>query len=88
MFVRTQDTANPAVGEPVPIQWVQDAGDRLYANGKIGINTTDATHRSAFIGAVLSSLPSAVGLRRPARVELVARGGDVSALPQLDVGRV
>ena len=87
VFVRTQDTANPAVGEPVPIQWVQDAGDTLYANGTIGINTTEATHRSAFIGAVLSTLPGAVGLRRPARVELVARG-DASTLPELEVGRV
>jgi hypothetical protein len=88
VFVRTQDTANPAVGEPVPIQSVQAAGDMLYADGRIGINTTEATHRSAFIGAVLSSLPGAVGLRRPARVELVARGDDARALPQLDLGRV
>ena len=87
VFVRTQAATNPAVGEPVPIQWVQDAGDTLYANGTIGINTTEATHRSAFIGAVLSTLPGAVGLRRPARVELVARG-DASALPELEVGRV
>jgi hypothetical protein len=87
VFVRTQDTANPAVGEPIPIQWVQDAGDTLYARGRIGINTTEATHRSAFIGAVLSSLPEAVGLRRPARVELLAHD-DLSALPQLDVGRI
>ena len=87
VFVRTQDTADPAVGEAVPIQWVQDAGDTLYANGRIVINTTEATHRSAFIGAVLSSLPGAVGLGRPARVELLARD-DTSALPQLEVGRI
>ena len=49
VFVRTQDTANPEAGEPVPIQWVQDAVNTLYANGRIGINTTEATHRSAFI---------------------------------------
>jgi hypothetical protein len=88
VFVRTEDTANPAVGEPVPIQWVQEAGNTLYANGRIGINTTEATHRSAFIGAVLSSLPGAVGLRRPARVELVAPGDEVSPLPELEIGRV
>ncbi len=88
VFVRTQDTTNPAIGEPVPIQSVQDAGDTLFANGRIGINTREATHRSSFIGAVLSSLPGAVGLRDPARVELVARGDDASALPQLEVGRV
>jgi hypothetical protein len=88
VFVRTEDTTNPAVGEPVPILWVQEAGNTLYANGRIGINTTEATHRSAFIGAVLSTLPGAVGLRRPARVELVAPGDEASALGQLEVGRV
>ena len=88
VFVRTQDTANPGVGEPVPIQWVQDAGDTLYERGRIGINTTEATHRSAFIGAVLSSLPGAVALRQPARVELEFGLGNAPALPTLEPGRV
>jgi hypothetical protein len=88
VFVRTQDTA-PAAGEPIPIQWVQDAATKLYANGRIGINTTEATHRSAFIGAVLSTLPGAVGLRRPARIELVALADDEAPpLPRIEVGRV
>jgi hypothetical protein len=64
------------------------AGDTLLAAGRIGINTTEATHPSAFIGAVVSTLPSAVGLRRPARVELVAHPGDPAALPQLEPGQV
>jgi hypothetical protein len=88
VFVSTEDTADPAAGEPVPIQWVQEAGNTLYANGRIGINTSEATHRSAFIGAVLSTLPGAVGLRRPARVELVAAGDVASALRKLEVGQV
>ena len=88
VFVRTQDTANPGVGEPVPIQWVQDAGDTLYERGRIGINTTEATHRSAFIGAVLSSLPGAVALRQPARVDLEFSPGNAPALPTLEPGRV
>jgi hypothetical protein len=87
VFVRTENTANPSVGEPVPIQWVQDAGDTLYDKRTIGTNTTEATHCSAFIGAVLSTLPGAVGLRRPTRVELVARD-DASTLPELEVGRI
>jgi hypothetical protein len=87
VFVRTQDTANPEVGEPVPIQSVQEAVNTLYTNGRIGINTTEATHRSAFIGAVLSTLPGAVGLRRPARVELVPREDEAWAIPELEVGR-
>jgi hypothetical protein len=70
VLVRTDSTESPD-GEPVPIQWLQDAGERLLTNGRIGINTREATHRSDFIGAVLSTLPGAVGLRRPARVELV-----------------
>jgi len=86
VFVRTQDTANREVGQPVPIQWVQDAVNTLYATGRIGINTTEATHRSAFIGAVLSTLPGTVGLRRPARVELVSREHEASALPELEAG--
>jgi hypothetical protein len=88
VFVRTGDTANPAEGEPVPIQSVQEAGDTLYANGRIGINTTEVTHRSAFIGAVLSTLPGAIGLQRPARVELVEPGEKASEPPQLEIGRV
>jgi hypothetical protein len=88
VFVRTGETANPEVGEPVPIRSVQAAVDTLYATGRIRINTTEATHRSAFIGAVLSTLPGAVGLRRPARVELVARADAASALPELEAGRV
>jgi hypothetical protein len=88
VFVRTEDSANPAVGEPVPIQSVQDAGDRLYATGSIGINTRETTHRSAFIGAVLSTLPGAIGLRRPARVELAAARGAATALPRLEPGRI
>jgi hypothetical protein len=62
VFVRTKDTKNPEMGEKVSIESVQVAINTLYANGRIGINTTEATHRSAFIGAVLSTLPGAVGL--------------------------
>jgi hypothetical protein len=88
VFVRTGDTANQEVGEPVPIQWVQDAGNTLYADGKIGINTNEATHRSAFIGAVLATLPGAVGLRRPARVELVVPEDETSLVRKLAIGQV
>jgi 5-methylcytosine-specific restriction protein A len=69
VLVRTERTTDPA-GEPVPIEWVQQTAESLYADGEIGINTNEATHRSAFIGAVLSTLPGATGLRQPARVVL------------------
>jgi hypothetical protein len=84
VFVRTGDTVDPAVGEPVPIQWVQDALNTLYANGRIGINTTEATASQCVRWRVLSTLPGAVGLRRPARVELTAEKDEtVSAPPEL-----
>jgi 5-methylcytosine-specific restriction protein A len=57
-------------GDPVPIQWVQDAADVLFAKGEIGINTEEASYRSAFVGAVLATLPGTRVLRRPARVIL------------------
>jgi len=84
VFVRTDRTQDPA-GERVPVRWVQDAADTLFANGRIGINTDEATHRSAFIGAVLSTLPGAIGLRRPTRVEL---GAARDPSPQLEPGRI
>jgi hypothetical protein len=43
-------------GQPVPIEWVQDALDRLAADGAVEINVQSVRYRSAFIGAVLASL--------------------------------
>ena len=57
-------------GDPVPIQWVQEAADALLTNGEIGINTEEASYRSAFVGAVLATIPGARPLRQPARVVL------------------
>ena len=69
VFVRT--TRNESTdGDPVPIQWVQDAADVLFAEGEIGINTREASYRSAFVGAVLATISGARVLRRPARVIL------------------
>ena len=69
VFVRTARTVPPE-GEAVPIQSVQDAADTLFANGEFGINVEEATYRSAFVGAVLSTLPDTHSLRRPARIVL------------------
>jgi hypothetical protein len=88
VFVRTENTADPA-GEPVPIRWVQDAAQTSFADGRIGINTDEATHRSAFIGAVLSTISGAIGLQRPARVELMAgRGPSPQLEPEGSMGSV
>jgi hypothetical protein len=75
VFVRTGSPGDPP-GEPVPIAWVQDAGDKLYASGVVTLKTDVAQFRSAFIGAVLLTLPGATGLRRPARVEFSASTAD------------
>lgn len=47
-------------GRPVPIEWVQAALDRLAAEGVVVISVESVGYRSAFIGAVLSSLPGVV----------------------------
>jgi hypothetical protein len=47
-------------GKPVPIQEVQDALDLLRRDGKVTVNPETIGHRSAFIGAVLRTLPGAV----------------------------
>jgi hypothetical protein len=57
-------------GELVPISWVQKAGDRLYADGSLRVSPSEIGYRSAFIGAVLRTLPGVVVERRPLRLVL------------------
>jgi hypothetical protein len=54
-YVRVGTSRSPA-GRLVPIVWVQDALDRLAAVGEVEISVESVGYRSAFIGAVLSSL--------------------------------
>jgi len=72
--VRTRRNEATA-GDRVPIQWVQDAADDLFANGEIGINVKEASYRSSFVGAVLATLPGAKALSGPARVILDGSSG-------------
>jgi hypothetical protein len=44
-------------GAPVPIELVQAAADRLYRDGELEISVPSVGHRSAFVGAVLATLP-------------------------------
>lgn len=74
VLVRTR-RSEAAKGDRVPIQWVQDAADELFANGEIGINVREASYRSAFVGAVLATLPGAKALSGPARVVLDGGAG-------------
>jgi hypothetical protein len=57
-------------GEPVPIADVQAAIDVLERNGEVRIDVKTVGHRSAFVGAVLATLPGAVVLTDPGRVKL------------------
>lgn len=50
-------TKRSPAGKPVPIEWVQDALDRLWADGEIEVSVPALEHRSAFVAAVLLTLP-------------------------------
>ena len=43
-------------GTLVPVEWVQEALDRLATDGEIEISVESVGYRSAFVGAVLASL--------------------------------
>jgi hypothetical protein len=63
-------TARSPNGHPVPIRRVQRAMDILYTAGEIEISVKSLGYRSAFIGAVLATLPGATTLTDPRRVRL------------------
>lgn len=67
-------TTRSPTGRPVPIAWVQNALDRLLAEGEVEISVDSVGYRSAFIGAVLQEVPGAqVG---QGRVVLPGTAGD------------
>jgi hypothetical protein len=55
-------------GKPVPIADVQAAMDLLERNGEVVIDVETVGYRSAFIGAVLASLPGATTSASPRAV--------------------
>jgi hypothetical protein len=60
-------------GKPVPIEWVQAAMDILDRDSEITIDVETVGYRSAFIGAVLKTLPGATVLpTSPPRITLRA----------------
>ena len=64
-------TSRSPGGQPVPIGWVQSSLERLLEAGEIEVSVPSLGYRSAFIGAVLLSLPSAVLIRAtPPRIRL------------------
>jgi hypothetical protein len=63
-------TSKSPQGQWVDIAEVQAALDTLRRRGLIEISVRGVGYRSAFIGAVLSTLPGARKLLRPRRIEL------------------
>ncbi len=60
-------------GKPVAIAEIQEAADRLFAHGDLVIDVATVGHRSAFVGAVLGSLPGVVVMTHPRRLVLADR---------------
>lgn len=65
-------TSKPPNGQPVPLRWVQDAMDMLDRDGEVTIDVETVGYRSAFVGAVLSTLPGIVVL--PTSPPRIAQG--------------
>jgi hypothetical protein len=55
-------TTRSPKGQPVSVQWVQDAIDVLVRDGAVTIDVDTVGYRSAFISAVLATLPGATVL--------------------------
>lgn len=60
-------------GESVPVSQVQDAANRLFDMGSLFISVATVGYRSAFVGAVLSTLPGVGYSVRPRRVYFLDR---------------
>lgn len=52
-------TERSPIGQPVPLAWVQRGLDQLAADGVVEVTTDALEHRSAFVAAVLLTLPEA-----------------------------
>jgi hypothetical protein len=72
----TVGTSKSPNGRSVPIAWIQHAMDKLERDGEIAIDVATVGYRSAFIGAVLLTLPGAVVLATsPPRIQMRDRIG-------------
>jgi hypothetical protein len=61
-------------GHAVPVGWVQAALNRLLRDGEVEVSVRSVGYRSAFIGAVLATVPGTEVLTRPLRVRLAGPG--------------
>jgi hypothetical protein len=64
-------TARSPHGKPVPIAEIQAAADQLFARGEVEIDVSVVGYRSAFVGAVLATLPNTIARVNPRRIALV-----------------
>lgn len=64
-------TSKSPNGQPIPLQWVQDAMDQLAEKGELAIEVSTVGYRSAFIGAVLATLPDVVVVEGTRRVRFL-----------------
>jgi hypothetical protein len=53
-------TGKSPAGQPVPIQWLEDAAQMLVLRGEVSVDVETLGHRGAFIGAFLATLPGVV----------------------------
>jgi hypothetical protein len=75
VFVATRRSPD---GQPIPIAWVDDALSTLTTTGRLEIHPRSTNHRSAFIGAVLLTLPGARHYGSPPVIE-ISTPDDLSA---------
>jgi hypothetical protein len=69
-------TGRSPSGEPIPVSWVQQGLDRLAAEGEVEVTTATLEHRSAFVAAVLLTLPGATAYgAAPTRIRLDEQDG-------------
>ena len=76
--VVTVGTEKSPEGTPLQIEKVQEAFDRIRKDGKVEVNGKSLGPRSAFIGAVLATLPGAEVDEKPIAVRVPKKKGKKS----------
>jgi hypothetical protein len=77
VFVRTARTRSSA-GKPVDVPLLEEGARRLSRDGELRIDPRSVGYRSAFVGAVLGSMPGVQMLRDPARLALSGAGASAA----------
>jgi hypothetical protein len=72
-------TGRSPQGQPVKVSEVQEGMDKLRAAGSIRITVDELGHRSAFVGAVLATLPGVQVTASPATATITPADNDAGA---------